>query len=90
MAVSNAIGSNVFDILLGLGLPWAIATIGLHRQVVVDAANLGPMALFLFGTLAVIVAAVRASRFTLDKPVGLLFFALYLLFCGYVLLQEFG
>merc|ERR1719231_288841 len=26
MAVSNAIGSNVFDILLGLGLPWLMKT----------------------------------------------------------------
>jgi Ca2+/Na+ antiporter len=26
MAVSNAIGSNVFDILLCLGLPWFIKT----------------------------------------------------------------
>jgi Ca2+/Na+ antiporter len=24
MAVSNAIGSNVFDILIGLGVPWLI------------------------------------------------------------------
>ena len=24
MAVSNAVGSNVFDICMGLGLPWAI------------------------------------------------------------------
>lgn len=27
MAVSNTIGSNVFDILVGLGVPWAIQTI---------------------------------------------------------------
>lgn len=26
MAVSNTIGSNVFDILVGLGLPWALQT----------------------------------------------------------------
>ena len=26
MAVSNSIGSNVFDILLGLGLPWFLST----------------------------------------------------------------
>ena len=26
MAVSNSIGSNVFDILLGLALPWFIKT----------------------------------------------------------------
>lgn len=90
MAVSNAIGSNVFDILLGLGLPWAISTICLHQPVAVDAADLGPMAAILFGTLAVIVATVRATRFTLNKGVGLLFFALYVLFCAYILLQEFG
>jgi len=26
MAVSNAFGSNIFDILLGLGLPWMLQT----------------------------------------------------------------
>lgn len=27
MAVSNSLGSNVFDILIGLGLPWSIQTL---------------------------------------------------------------
>ena len=27
MAVSNSIGSNVFDILVGLGLPWTLQTL---------------------------------------------------------------
>ena len=27
MAVSNAVGSNVFDILLCLGLPWFLKTV---------------------------------------------------------------
>lgn len=26
MAVSNSIGSNIFDVLLGLGFPWALRT----------------------------------------------------------------
>lgn len=26
MAVSNTIGSNVFDILVGLGIPWGLQT----------------------------------------------------------------
>ncbi|RXM97087.1 Sodium/potassium/calcium exchanger 3 [Acipenser ruthenus] len=29
MAVSNSIGSNVFDILIGLGLPWALQTLAI-------------------------------------------------------------
>ncbi|XP_060782042.1 sodium/potassium/calcium exchanger 3 isoform X2 [Neoarius graeffei] len=29
MAVSNSIGSNVFDILVGLGLPWALQTLAI-------------------------------------------------------------
>ena len=27
MAISNSIGSNVFDILVGLGLPWMLQTL---------------------------------------------------------------
>ncbi|KAA8578876.1 hypothetical protein FQN60_005411 [Etheostoma spectabile] len=30
MAVSNSIGSNVFDILVGLGLPWALQTLAIN------------------------------------------------------------
>jgi len=32
MAVSNAIGSNVFDILLCLGLPWFLQTTVVNRS----------------------------------------------------------
>ncbi|KAL8194307.1 UNVERIFIED_CONTAM: hypothetical protein K2H54_013756 [Gekko kuhli] len=30
MAVSNSIGSNVFDILIGLGLPWSLQTLAVN------------------------------------------------------------
>mmetsp|Transcript_47659 Transcript_47659/g.111229 ORF Transcript_47659/g.111229 Transcript_47659/m.111229 type:complete len:155 (+) Transcript_47659:303-767(+) len=90
MAVSNAIGSNVFDILLGLGLPWGISTVCLGQQISVDASNLTPMAIILFGALAVIYTATLISGFKLTKLMGVLFALLYLLFCAFVLLQEFG
>ena len=37
MAVSNAIGSNVFDILLGLGLPWTLGTLIFQKPIEVPA-----------------------------------------------------
>merc|ERR1719327_1069111 len=48
MAVSNAIGSNVFDILLGLGLPWALSNVISGETVHVDTKGLLPMSIFLF------------------------------------------
>ena len=37
MAVSNSIGSNIFDILLGLGFPWALRTLIVDRGIAVGA-----------------------------------------------------
>jgi Ca2+/Na+ antiporter len=90
MAVSNAIGSNVFDILIGLGLPWTIATLCLGRTVSVDASNLFPMVVVLLSSLVIVFGTVLLSGFVLNKAIGVFFFAIYLAFCAMVLLQEFG
>merc|ERR1711862_728547 len=39
MAVANAFGSNVFDILLGLGVPWFLSTAILQQKVVFPGAG---------------------------------------------------
>lgn len=39
MAISNSIGSNVFDILVGLGLPWAVQTLCIDYGSTVSAAR---------------------------------------------------
>ena len=41
MAVSNAIGSNVFDILVCLGLPWFMSTAMVHPGSVVKVKSRG-------------------------------------------------
>ena len=91
MAVANAIGSNVFDILLGLGLPWALA--GLiwpdTAGVPVDTEALMPLSLILIGTLAAVYGVTVVSRFRLTKCVGLIFFSFYFVFVAYDLLHEF-
>ncbi|KAG7238193.1 hypothetical protein INR49_031108 [Caranx melampygus] len=39
MAISNSIGSNVFDILVGLGLPWALQTLCIDYGSIVNPAE---------------------------------------------------
>ncbi len=36
MAVANAVGSNIFDILVGLGLPWLLALLFIEPEVLVE------------------------------------------------------
>ena len=91
MAVSNAIGSNVFDILLGLGLPWMLS--GLIWPdlpgVSVDATALVPLSIILVGTLVAVYLVALLSGFRLTKCVGLIFFSFYFIFVAYDLLHEF-
>merc|ERR1712159_146167 len=50
MAVSNAIGSNVFDICMGLGFPWFLATLidGEARQIKASKESIVASTLILF------------------------------------------
>ena len=90
MAVSNAIGSNVFDILLGLGLPWLLGAAIYQKPIDVDAANIVPLSIILFSTLIAVYGVAVVSRFTLTKMVGGIFFSFYFAFVAYSLLHEFG
>jgi len=91
MAVSNAIGSNVFDILLGLGLPWVLSGLIYPDQagITVDAENLVPLSFILVGTLIAVYVVTLLSGFKLTPLVGLIFFSFYFIFVAYNLLHEF-
>ena len=91
MAVSNAIGSNVFDILLGLGLPWMLSGLIFPTSggVPVDAEALMPLSIILIGTLGAVYLVALLSGFRLTKCVGLIFFSFYFVFVAYDLLHEF-
>merc|ERR1711988_731361 len=66
MAVSNAIGSNVFDILLGLGIPWSLNGLIFGNGIPVDAQNIVPLSYILIGTLAGVYLATAFSGFKLS------------------------
>merc|ERR1712167_30302 len=88
-SVSDAIGSNVFDILLGLGIPWTLNGLIYGVSLDVDAENLVPLSLILIGTLAGVYLVSLCVGFNLSTPVGIFFFSLYFGFVAYNLLHEF-
>ncbi|XP_063907656.1 probable sodium/potassium/calcium exchanger CG1090 isoform X2 [Zophobas morio] len=82
MAVSNAVGSNVFDILICLGLPWFIKTaiIKPGSEVKVISKGLTYSTLSLFSTVVFLVAATHFNGWKLDKKYGVILMAWYLTF----------
>lgn len=91
MAVSNAIGSNVFDILLGLGLPWFIADlVSIKTTVTVKPITLIVVPIvILFAIILVLVGILSVMKWQLSPKVGYILFGLYGLFITYSLLDTF-
>mmetsp|Transcript_10264 Transcript_10264/g.17207 ORF Transcript_10264/g.17207 Transcript_10264/m.17207 type:complete len:541 (-) Transcript_10264:572-2194(-) len=71
MAVCNALGSNIFNILLGLGLPWWIKTLQTGTPYKVPGFNqIGEPILLLLGFLALFFVILNAGQWKLKPSVG--------------------
>jgi len=79
MAVSSSIGSNIFDVTVGLPLPWLLYIIYHHdgRSVYVSADGLIGSILILLGMLVLIVAIIGFSKWRMTKLLGALFMLFY-------------
>jgi len=86
MAVSNAIGSNVFDICMGLGLPWLIATLidGEGRAIKASTESILASTCILFGVVFVLFLGLfsqkhpdTGKRFVINPKVGYILFVCY-------------
>lgn len=80
MAVSNALGSNVFDILLGLGLPFFLSNLVYGEEVPVAGDDLELSIFILFGVLLMLVALLIASKWRLRPRVGAFLLSLYVVY----------
>lgn len=78
MAIANAIGSNIFDILISLGLPLFIYTAQFGTLSPVDSENITSSILLLFATLIALFAILIAQKFKIGRNVGLVLIALYI------------
>ena len=79
MAVSNSIGSNVFDILLCLGLPWLIQTLAFSddRVMHINSSGLVYCAMTLLGTVVFLLTAVAINKWRLNKVMGIICLVVY-------------
>jgi len=80
MAVANAIGSNVFDILIGLGLPWFLRGIYKMEPFRVQIDDLIVFIAILFGTIFLTLGAFLITNWRLGKTVGWMLLFLYVCF----------
>lgn len=86
MAVANAVGSNIFDIWLGLGLPWLAFLPSRGGFETVSTRQLWPSVLILAGVLAVYYLSLACNKFELAKTHGYGFVFVYVVFVGYSIL----
>ncbi|KAM6426273.1 sodium/potassium/calcium exchanger 5 isoform 2-T2 [Liasis olivaceus] len=91
MAMSNIVGSNVFD-LLCLGLPWFIKTafVDPSGPVLVNSSGLTYTAISLICSIAFIFLAVHLNGWKLDKKLGIICLLMYLAFATLSILYELG
>lgn len=82
MAISNAIGSNTFDILVSYGLPTYLFILINEEPAMVDADSISSSLILLFSTLLVILIILAVRKFKIGKKFG---WVLILAYCLYVI-----
>ncbi|KAM3842999.1 sodium/potassium/calcium exchanger 3-like, partial [Diretmus argenteus] len=92
MAVSNSIGSNVFDILVGLGLPWALQTLAINygSDIKLNSKGLIFSVGLLLASVFLTVMGVHLNKWTLDRRLGLMCLLLYSVFLCFSCLIEYN
>lgn len=84
MAVSNAVGSNIFDIFICLGLPRCVYILITGQEVTMSTAGLTESILILMGSVIVLLAAFLISKFFMRQRIGRLLIGIY---AAYVIYQ---
>ncbi|MBN1218216.1 MAG: calcium/sodium antiporter [Anaerolineae bacterium] len=87
MAIANAVGSNIFNILVGLGLPWLIAILLRGTTVPVGAENLWLSAVILLVTVIVLFVFLSTGRL-LSRREGWVLVGVYTIFLLWTWLEE--
>jgi len=90
MAVSSSIGSNIFDILIGLPVPWLLFTLwdNGNEFVEIGADGVAFSIVILLVMVVLIIATIHFSGWKLTKRVAFIMFVLYFAFLAQAIILE--
>ncbi|XP_029462876.1 sodium/potassium/calcium exchanger 2-like [Rhinatrema bivittatum] len=89
MAVSSSVGSNIFDITVGLPLPWFLHCLSKKMAPVAVSSNgLFCAIVLLFIMLIFVILSIAGCRWKMNKVLGCAMFGLYFIFLVLSVLLE--
>ena len=80
MAISNAIGSNTFNILLGLGLPWLIATAIVGQPLTISNESIYSTIVLLFSSVSFTFFILWLQDWKINNKAGYALIAIYIVY----------
>ncbi|KAM4808545.1 sodium/potassium/calcium exchanger 2 isoform 2-T2 [Rhinophrynus dorsalis] len=89
MAVSSSVGSNIFDITVGLPMPWLLYSISQNmKPVAVSSNGLFCAIVLLFIMLLFVILSIALCKWRMNKILGFMMFGLYFVFLVVSVLLE--
>ncbi|CAK0811617.1 unnamed protein product [Prorocentrum cordatum] len=88
MAVSSSIGSNIFDVTVGLPLPWLCYSIAKWRPAEVSNEGLFFSLMLLIGMLAAVITVIKCMRWKMTKSLGYCMLLLYVVYLAVAIFSQ--
>ncbi|MCD4794125.1 MAG: calcium/sodium antiporter [Bacteroidales bacterium] len=86
MAISNAVGSNIFDILIGLGLPFMIIILTTGGKASLDIGNIEQSVYFLLVSVVIVFLLFVINKWKVGKIFGSFLIVIYLAYVVWVII----
>lgn len=88
MAVSSSVGSNIFDVAVGLPLPWLLSCM-IYGPVSVSSSGMACSIFILFMMLIFVIVTIAIFRWRMNVGLAMVMFFLYFVFIACSLLLEY-
>ncbi|XP_045471305.1 sodium/potassium/calcium exchanger Nckx30C isoform X3 [Harmonia axyridis] len=89
MAVSSSVGSNIFDVTVGLPVPWLLFAIIYGKPVEVNSVGMVCSITILFMMLIFVIISIACFHWKMNRGLGFTMFLLYFVFVAVSLMFEY-